>query len=52
MIYIFNFYIRNTRLAADPARFNNGRVGTKIHDQKCGRTFEYLNPRVEILGTI
>ena len=50
MIYIFNFYIRNTRLPAGPAHFKDGRVATKKYARKCGRTFEYLSPRVEFLG--
>ena len=50
MIYIFNFYIRNTRLPVGPARFKNGWLATKEFARKCERTFEYLSPQVE-LGT-
>ena len=51
MIYIFNFYKRNIRLPAGPARFKIGRVTTKKYVRKCGRAFEYLSPRIEFLGT-
>ena len=43
MIYIINFYIRNTRQPMGPARFKNVRVATKKYLCKCRRTFEYLN---------
>ena len=49
MIYILNFYTKNTRVPTGPTRFKKGRVATKKYARKYGWTFKYLSPHVEFL---